>query len=233
MSITDRQTVTSPAAEVQELHNGDHMTQVEFHRIYSTMPEDVKAELIGGIVYMASPLKIRHGSYHVVLASVLFAYESATTGTETGDNTTVIMDDESEPQPDLYLRIRPEYGGQSGTTEDDYIDGSPELIVEIANTSRAIDLHRKLAVYRDAGVREYLVLSLREHQLRWFDLSRDEEKTIPSDGILRSFVFPGLWIDSVAVLDRDHRRLMTTIERGLAEPAHADFVKQLASKHTS
>ncbi len=233
MSIADQHTISSPSAELLELHNGDHMTQMEFHRIYSTMPEDVTAELIGGIVYMASPLKISHGSNHVVLASVFFAYESATKGTETGDNTTVIMDDESEPQPDLYLRILPEYGGQSGTTEEDYVEGAPELIAEIANTSRAIDLHRKRSVYRDAGVREYLVLSLLEQQLRWFDLTQDTELAIPSDGVIRSLVFPGLWIDSAAVVNRDHHRLMETLKRGLAEPSHADFVKQLANSQST
>lgn len=233
MSTADQHTVSSPSTELLELHNGDHMPQAEFHRIYSTMPEDVKAELIGGIVYMASPLKISHGSNHVVLASVFFAYESATKGTETGNNTTVIMDDESEPQPDLYMRILPECGGQSGTTEDDYVEGAPELIAEIANTSRAIDLHRKRAVYRDAGVREYLVLSLHEQQLRWFDLAQDAELATPADGVIRSLVFPGLWIDSAAVVNRDHRQLMETLERGLAEPSHTDFVKQLATSQST
>lgn len=44
----------------RELHNGDSMTRDEFHRVYSTIPKHVKAELIEGIVYLASPLWSRN-----------------------------------------------------------------------------------------------------------------------------------------------------------------------------
>src|SRR5437868_4700209 len=121
--------VSAPASAVAptELHNGDHMTREEFHRIYEQTPEGFQAELIGGIVYVASPLKIRHGTNHLPLGSLLFAYESSTKGVQSGDNTTILLGEEGEPQPDLFLRILPEYGGQSRTTPDDYVDGAPEL----------------------------------------------------------------------------------------------------------
>src|SRR5436189_5611344 len=109
------------------------------------MPVDFVAELIGGIVYVASPLKRRHGTNHLPLGSLFFAYEGNTPGVESGDNTTILLGDEGEPQPDLFLRILPEYGGQSRTTADDYVEGAPELIAEIAHSSQAIDLHAKRA----------------------------------------------------------------------------------------
>jgi Uma2 family endonuclease len=140
--------VTSPP----ELHTGDRMSREEFLRIYESMPEDFQAELIGGIVFVASPLKRRHGTNHLPLGTLFFTYELNTPGIESGDNTTILLGEEGVPQPDLYLRILPEYGGQSRTTATDYVDGAPELVAEIAYSSRAIDLHAKRDDYTRYGV---------------------------------------------------------------------------------
>ena len=91
-----------------ELYSGDRMTQPEFHRLYEQTPKDFRAELIGGIVYVSSPLKRRHGTSHPALATVFFTYHGHTPGVECGDNTTIQLGEEGEPQPDLYLRILPE-----------------------------------------------------------------------------------------------------------------------------
>lgn len=221
----------SPTAEteVAELHNGDHMTREEFHRAYEKTPDGFKAELIGGIVYVASPLKRQHGTNHLPLGSLFFAYEGNTPGVESGDNATVLLGDESEPQPDLFLRILPENGGQSRHTADDYVQGAPELVAEIAHSSRAIDLHEKHDDYRRYGVLEYLVLTLRDQRLRWFDLRADRELGPDAEGIIRVQSFPGLWIDVAALFAKDYRRLMATLNHGLATPEHTAFVHALAA----
>jgi Uma2 family endonuclease len=218
-----------PRPPPPELQSGDRMTQQEFHAAYERMPDDVKAELIGGIVYVASPLRRRHGTNHLPLGTLLFTYEGHTPGTESGDNTTVILGDESEPQPDLYLRILPEFGGQSKTTDDDYVRGAPELVAEIAHSSRAIDLHAKRRDYARYGVREYLVLTLDDRRLRWFDLPSDRELPPDPDGVCRLRTFPGLWVHADALVAKDYARLMTTLQQGLASPEHAAFVEQLAA----
>src|SRR5438046_2076189 len=89
--------------KVPPLVPGQRLTQPEFHRRYEAYPEDVKFELIGGIVYMASPLRRRHGRYHASTSGVFWLYEGATPGIELLDNTTTILDDQAEPQPDLEL----------------------------------------------------------------------------------------------------------------------------------
>jgi Uma2 family endonuclease len=228
-------TVSKPAPlpeERFELHNGDRMTRAEFHRIYERLPEYVQAELIGGIVYVSSPLKRRHGTNHLPLGSLWFTYEAHTPGVECGDNTTILLGDEGEPQPDLYLRILPEFGGQSRTTPDDYVAGAPDLISEIAHSSQSIDLHVKLDDYKRYGVREYLVVCLKEKQLRWFNLRADKEEQPDSDGIFRMKAFPGLWIHGEALLAKDYQRMTATLNLGLSSPEHAEFVKQLADAHT-
>jgi Uma2 family endonuclease len=215
--------------ETLELHTGDRMTREEFHRIYEQMPEDFKAELIGGIVYVASPLKLRHGSNHLPLGTLFYTYEGNTPGVESGDNTTILLGDEGEPQPDLFLRILLEYGGQSRTSPDDYVVGAPELLTEIAHSSRAIDLHAKKDDYARYGVLEYLVLCLRERQLRWFDLRANQELRPDAEGVFRIRCFPGLWVHGEALLAKDYARLTATLQRGLATPEHADFVRRLAA----
>jgi hypothetical protein len=217
------------ADEIMELHNGDRMTREEFHRIYEKMPEDFKAELIGGIVYVASPLKRRHGTPHLLLGMVFGMYLAKTPGVEGGDNTTILLGDEGEPQPDLYLRIPEEYGGQSRVSANDYIEGSPELFTEIALSSRSIDLHAKKDDYARYGGLEYLVACLREQQLRWFDLRADKELPLDADGFCRVRAFPGLWIDSQALFANDYARALASLEQGLATPEHEAFVKTLAA----
>lgn len=217
----------SSARDLPELHSGDRMTREEFHRIYSQLPEDFKAELIGGVVYVASPLKLPHGTTHLPLGTVLYLYKAGTPGVQAADNTTVRLSDEDEPQPDLFLRILPECGGQSRTTGDEYLAGAPELIVEIAHSSRSIDLHRKRESYEKHGVLEYLVLCLREQQLRWFDLRGGKELFATADGIVRPQTFPGLWIDVAALLSDDATKLVNVLNQGLASPEHADFVNRL------
>ncbi len=224
-------TILRPAAGRQdrlELHSGDRMTRDEFHRVYSQMPEDFKAELIGGIVYVASPLKLPHGTSNMPLSTLFYLYEANTPGVESGNNTTILLGDAGEPQPDLFLRILPEFGGQSQTTPDEYIDGAPELTAEVAHSSKSIDLHGKRDDYARYGVCEYLVLCVRERQLRWFDLRTQQELQPDDDGVLRLFTFPGLWIHGEARLAKDSRRMLDTLQQGLATAEHADFVKRLA-----
>jgi len=221
----------STASALAPLYSGDRMSQAEFHRRYQAYPEDVKFELIGGIVYMASPLRRSHARRHVQLASLLERYESQTPGVELLDNATTILGEESEPQPDLALRILSTYGGQSLESDQDYVAGPPELIVEIAHSTRAIDMHQKRADYQRAGVREYLVLSIEEPELHWFRFRPIARVAPDAKGISRSRVFPGLWIDSVALLAGDRARMLSTLRQGLASREHAAFVRRLESRY--
>jgi Uma2 family endonuclease len=216
---------------VVPLHNGDRMTQTEFHRAYEGYSDDVKFELIQGTVYMASPLRCEHARRHVQVSTLLERYESKTPGVELLDNATTILGPKSEHQPDLALRVLSEYGGQSRETAKGYIEGPLEFIVEIASSTRAIDLHQKRLDYQQAGVREYLVVCVEEPELQWFRI-RPAGRVRPDDAVVyRSRVFPGLWIDGPALLARERSRVLTVLRAGLAAPEHAAFVRRLASQH--
>ncbi len=209
------------------LVNGEHMKQAEFHRRYEAYPKNVKIELIGGVVYMASPLRWPHGHFHPKLSFALELYSTQTPGVEVGDNATVILSEEGEPQPDLTMRLLPEYGGQSRLNEDQYVEGAPELLAEIAHSTRAIALHQKRDEYQRAGVVEYMVLCIEERELRWFHFPSGEMLTPNRRGVCRSRVFPGLWLDVPALLERDTKRLAAVVRRGLASREHAAFVRRL------
>jgi Uma2 family endonuclease len=210
-----------------ELENGSHMRQPEFHRLYEQCPDDVKIELVGGIVYMASPLRLPHSGYDDELGFAFGLYRRHTRGVEVLHGATAILGEESEPQPDLGLRILPEYGGQSRTNAKLYVVGPPELLAEIAHSTRALDMHQKRLDYRAAGVAEYIVLCVEEQELHWFDFRARRTIRPNGDGIYRSRVFPGLWIDGAALLARDSERVEKVLREGLASKEHKTFVLRL------
>ncbi len=215
--------------QVLELHAGDRLTRAEFERRYSAMPHVKKAELIEGIVYMPSPVSHkRHSRPHSALTTWLGTYWSATPGTDAGDNGTVRLDWENEPQPDAMLRILPECGGQS-RDEDDYIAGPPELIAEVSASSASYDLHEKLRAYQRNGIREYLVWRVWDSAIDWFALREGHFELLPltEAGHYHSEIFPGLWLDPAALTHGDLAVVLAVLQQGLASPEHAEFVVRL------
>lgn len=229
-SMNIRRNSSRDLSAVPLLANGDNLPQSEFHRRYECYPEDVKFELVRGIVYIASPLAIDHGRFHATLSLVLELYSAETPGIQLLDNATTILGEDSEPQPDLSLRILPECGGQTQTFEKRYVQGGPELVAEVAHSTRAFDLHQKRDDYQRASVHEYLVFCLEEAELLWVDFAAKESITPDNKGVARSRVFPGLWINTNALLADDIKVLHATLKRGLKCPTHAAFVKKLGAK---
>jgi Uma2 family endonuclease len=212
------------------LRDGDRLTSDEFMRRWEAMPDLKHAELLDGIVFMASPVSQTHSIFGIALSHWLATYEDHTPGCEVGAEATWLMGPRNVPQPDLTLRLLPEIGGQS-RVEGDYAVGAPELIVEVAVSSRARDLGVKPKVYERMGVREYLVAIAGAKQFSWSVLTeRGYEPLEPdSDGILRSRCFPGLWLDPAALWSRDRKRLLTILQQGSASPGHTGFVASLAN----
>ncbi|MDW8148476.1 MAG: Uma2 family endonuclease [Roseiflexaceae bacterium] len=234
MSVEIETTSRTPANMAPDtrppLQSGDRLTRAEFARRYALHPDIKKAELIDGVVYVTSPVRHRqHGKPHSLLVGWIITYAAATPGVDFSDNATVVLDFENEHQPDALLRLEPQHGGRSRVTGDDYIEGPPDLIVEVAASSAAYDLHDKKRVYARVGVREYLVAQAYERRVNWWELREGVFTPLPleADGTLRSRVFPGLWLDPAALWAGDAAALLATLQRGLADPAHAAFVERL------
>ena len=213
----------------QLLEPGHRLTRDEFERRYERMPHVKKAELIEGIVYMPSPVRARkHGKPHNYLGAWLAVYESETPSVECFDNSTVRLDLDNEPQPDLVLIKSPAKGGHAQVSADDYIEGAPELAVEIVGSSKAYDLHQKKGAYRRNGICEYLAWITGEQRIVWWELREGEYQEMAPDaqGVLKSRVFPGLWLDTKALLKGDMKTVLATLRRGLQSAEHAAFLSR-------
>lgn len=218
------------ALDLPPLENGDRLTRKEFERRYRAMPRLKKAELIEGTVFMPSPLHFaQHAKPHAFVMGWLAAYAAATPGIDLADNATLRLDVDNEFQPDALLRLPEQAGGRSRISGDDYLEGVPELIVEIASTSASYDLHDKRKVYRRNGVQEYLVWLVRDQRILWFYLEDDDYRLLEphADGLLHSRVFPGLVLNGQALLAGDLARVLADQQGFLREGEHQQFVEGL------
>jgi len=207
------------------LENGDKLSRYEFERRYHAMPWLKHAELVEGIVYMASPLRYEeHGKPHGLLMTWLGTYAAFNSGVELADNATVRLDGDNEVQPDALLRRPESAGGQSRLDSEGYISGAPEFIAEVAYSSASYDMHVKHTVYQRNGVLEYLVWRVRDRAVDWFGLEKGEYQALPVvEGILRSQVFAGLVLDVEALLAGDGRSVLMQLHAhlGVAMLGHA------------
>lgn len=225
--------MNTPLSKLPPLENGDRLSRPEFERRYSADPRIKKAELIEGIVYVASPLRFEpHAEPHSDLNGWLYNYKILTPGVRLGDTPTVRLDLDNEPQPDLILFIDQTCGGKVTIETDRYLSGAPELIVEIAASSASIETGTKKQVYRRNGVQEYIVWQSFENKLDWVELIDAEYQPILPDeqGIIRSRVFPGLWLKADALLSGDRLAVVQTVQAGVQSPEHQAFVEALRSR---
>ena len=234
MAVADKPPSTSGAIDTPPpLENGDRLTHVEFERRYEAMPGLKKAELIEGVVYVPSPVTYgKHSKPHAGLLAWLTQFWTGTPGVEVGIDGKIRLDLDNEPQPDAFLWILPEYGGQARIDEDEYIAGAPELVAEAAASSASYDLHDKLDVYRRNEAREYVVWRVFDQVIDWFILREGRYERLPlgEDGIYRSVVFPGLWLDQAALLRGDLATVAQVLQQGITSPEHAGFVARLQAK---
>lgn len=216
--------------KVPRLNQGDRLSRVEFERRYAAMP-GIKAELIEGVVHMASPVRYEnHGKPHILLSTWLGVYASLTPGiSDYGDNTTVRLDESNQPQPDLFMLLPKHLGGVARISDDDYIVGAPTLAIEVAGSTVNIDLHDKKDAYRRNGVREYLVWRTEDESVDWFILEGDryEPMTPDATGMLRSRAFAGLTLHVASLLNRDIAGLLKHLTEACQGNDHAEFVMRL------
>ncbi len=185
--------MTAPTQLPPVLESGDRLTRDEFHRRYCARPDIKKAELVEGVVYVASPVGFdSHGEPHALVVTWLGVYKAKHPRLRLGDNATVRLDQNNEVQPDACLWREEPDGPYIGS--DKFVYGAPQLVVEVTASSASYDLHDKKEAYRRAGVREYVVWRVNDGMVDWFRLRGDEYVWVEpdADGVIESAVFPGL-----------------------------------------
>lgn len=224
----------SPNLEMRPLEQGEHLDRETFHARYRSMPPGTRAELIEGVVHMPSPVFPPHSRSHTAVLAWLTHYVESTPGVEAFAEVTTVLPGESEVQPDALLTVSQGPLQVVEIHDERGVIGVPELVVEIASSTSSFDLHQKLYLYERAGVPEYLVVLVRDRAVRWFTRreGRLREQSPGPDALLRSTVFPGLWLDPEALLRLDTRAAKAALDLGLASPEHAEFLRQLQPSAT-
>ena len=199
------------------LESGDRLTRAEFHRRYLARPDVNKAELVEGVVYVASPVRTSvHGQPHACVMGWLVMYQARTPGVFVADNSTVLLDLDNELQPDAFV-WRAEPGGPH-LDQDGYMEGAPQLVVEVAASSASYDLHDKFRAYRRNGVPEYVVWRVLDRAINWFRLREGEYFLVEpnADGVIESEASPGLRLNVPKLLAGDIAGVLAELDR---EPA--------------
>ena len=223
--------VSPSSVTLPPLEAGEHLDQPTFHARYSAMPPGTRAELIGGVVHTASPVSDGHCTAHADAVTWLNVYKASTPGVSAMNDGTTILGDDSEPQPDAALRITA--GGQTRVSTAGYVTGCPEFVCEVASSSAAYDLHEKLRDYDRYGAAEYLAVLVRTGETRWFArdaTGRLAEVPPDADGVYRSRAFPGLWLDTAALVRGHTGRVLDVLAAGLATADHAAFAADLGGR---
>jgi Uma2 family endonuclease len=215
------------------LENGDRLTREEFLRRWDAMPQLKRAELIEGIVYMTAAVRLpQHGRPQGWLVIALGTY-AMQTGVDFGDNTSVELDADNVPQPDVCLFLPAALGGKAFVNASDYLEGPPDLVGEVAASTASIDLHAKFNAYRRNGVREYVVWRVLDAAVDWFVLRNGAFVPHPPEGtVFKSTVFPGLWVDAEALIRQDYERLRAALDSGMQTSEYHAFAAQMR-KHTA
>jgi Uma2 family endonuclease len=214
------------AEPAREFIAGERMSRERFIALWDRLPNVRFAELIDGEVFLASPVSVPHGDYHGSLSGIARAYCLSTPGCRVVLTPTWYLLD-SAPQPDMCLRILPEYGGRS-SIDGRFGSGPPELVAEVTFSSHTIDYGRKLHLYERAGVPEYITIDVLDRVIRWRVLEGGKYKALRAQrGVFKSRVFPGFWLAARAFWPDNGEALRKTLEAGLATPEHAAFVARL------
>ena len=228
---TDQELESTPQEDFPLLKEGDRLTQQEFHKRYMQMPEVMKAELIEGVVTMPSPISVEYHTYpQGDLGWWIASYYLKTPHVRGGPNGSIILNENNELQPDLLMHIESAAGGNASLNEEGFLIGAPELVIEVSHTSSSIDMGPKMKAYQSNGVAEYLIWKVKEKEIQWLALKDGNYSQLPIErDLLKSEVFPGLWLNVSALFKQELEQVEATLRSGMESEAYLNFVKELNS----
>jgi Uma2 family endonuclease len=210
-------------ATLVPLESGDHLTREEFHRRYCARPDIRRAELIQGVVYVPTPMRFElHDEPSSNVIGWLVVYKATHGGVRQGNGGTIFLGSDDEVQPDAFLFYDPpRRPGGIRHTDDGYLEGAPDLVIEIAASSASKDLHIKMESYRRAGVPEYVVWRTLDDAIDWFVLRDGQYVRVEPDerGVITSEVFPGLRLNVPAMLIGDIDQVLAELSGRNAPPS--------------
>ena len=148
-------------------------------------------------------------------------YSAATPGVEGGDNGSIRLDLDNMPQPDAFLLCPAgPTAVRSRFSEDDYVEGAPELVAEVASSSVSYRPARQVPrLSPQRGPRVHRLAGPATGRSTGSSSEKGNTSACRSapDGLTGARSFPGLWLDPAALIRGDSARR----GRGRAGPGHA------------
>jgi Uma2 family endonuclease len=165
-----------------------------FEEFLDLIPDGEKADLIDGVIYMASPDNTDASDLTGWLGAILYTFvEMKGLGKVYQSRVAYRLGRKRGPEPDLgFVPKELEASRRRG-----YIDGPPALAMEIVSPeSVGRDYVLKRAQYEQAGVREYWIIDPDEQRATLLVLRQGHyEEVAPVDHVLASEVVPGFRLD--------------------------------------
>jgi Uma2 family endonuclease len=167
---------------------------VTFDEFLVLVKDGQKADLIDGVIYMASPESTDANDLFVWLIHLLGGFvESKELGKVYGSRVAFRVSEHQSPEPDIaFIRKEREHLIRKG-----YVDGGPDLAIEIVSPESVDrDYERKPKQYQNAGVGEYWIIDQLERKVTLYrlDIKGQFREVKPRKGVLSSEMVPGFWI---------------------------------------
>jgi Uma2 family endonuclease len=166
-----------------------------FGQFCERIPEGLKADLIDGVIHVASPDNLKHYEIDFWLAEIIarFLRKRKIKGRVFGWRIAFRLDDENGPEPDLAY-VGPE---RTHLIRATHVKGPPDWALEIVSPSSVErDYTQKHDQYERFGVPEYWIIDPVEERMTCYRLGKNGKyKEIRSrEGKIHSQVIPGFWV---------------------------------------
>jgi Uma2 family endonuclease len=166
---------------------------IRFETFCDLVP-DGKADLIDGVIYMASPDNTDANTLFMWLGGLIFDFvQVKSLGRVFGSRVAFRLDDTNGPEPDIAFVSKP----REGRIKRGRVEGGPDLAVEIVSPdSVERDYTKKRALYERAGVPEYWIVDELKKRVTLLRLDKKGKyRTVrPKGDVLHSQAMPGFWL---------------------------------------
>jgi Uma2 family endonuclease len=189
------------------------------YETYRALVEDgQKADLIDGVIYMASPEKKVHNSLNLFIAHLIDGYTAARNieGCTFISRFSCKISEFRAPEPDVGY-VRPE---RVHLVQERHMLGGPDIAVEIVSRdSRSRDYGEKCELYQDAGVAEYWIIDPLKGRAEFLGLKDGIYERLPLEAkrIFRCGVIPGFWLDVEWLYEKPLPRAYHCLQQVLAD----------------
>jgi len=168
---------------------------VTFGEFVEVIQDDEKADLIDGVIHVASPENIEHNDLVSWLTTILRLFvEQCRLGRVMVNKVAFRLADKTAPEPDVaFVRA-----GRERIIKPGYVDGPPDLAIEIVSPDSAErDYGEKRVRYETAQVLEYWIIDPEQRRATFYGLEPTGFVDLqPVEHVFRSRVLPGFALDT-------------------------------------